>query len=193
MQPPSRASAHGDIGSTSSAGQPASLSCSDGNWFVLEDGPDYETDDDPETLALFLQQFEAGDDGTTAPQPSPKKRICVRHAAVSAVQQAVSSAAQPARDSTSNVAVSISDPARDSASDAARSSAQPATKDTVLTPRDATRLASDSGSSAPQLATQGITLTPRGAAGSAAALELQPEATPKAMSTQKPKPPLTWM
>ena len=90
------------------------------DWFVLEDGPDYETDDDPETLALVLQEFEAGDDGTTAPQPSPKKRICVRRAAVSAVQQAVSSAAQPARDSASNVEMSIR-------GGTAGSAAQPAT------------------------------------------------------------------
>ena len=95
-------------------GLPEAELCQWVEWFVLEDGPDYETDDDPETLVLYLQQFGAEDDSTTASQPSSKKRICVRHAAQSAAQQGVSSAAQPARNSASNVAASISDSASDS-------------------------------------------------------------------------------
>jgi len=46
----------------------AQFECHRGHWFVLEDLAGDELSDDPETLGMFLRQFELDDDSTDASQ-----------------------------------------------------------------------------------------------------------------------------
>jgi len=87
------------LGDSQTCGAPSQSSepnSANREWFLLEPLTGNEKDDDPETMAIFLQQFGLHDDTTDASEPAapaPKRRP---GSSASSIQPSTSGASQPA-------------------------------------------------------------------------------------------------